>query len=129
MQQWLLAKNGTCHRCGNKGHIRPNCPSIKINKDNTDNDITNKEKKKARNFFLEKKWNSRIFQFVQYKDNEIFDDDNHSFEKLGFYDIGDLHELYLIILFLLDNQSTVDLFWDKKIVAEFGQQMSPQQLS
>ena len=51
-----------------------------------------------------------FFQFVQYKDNEIFDDDNHSFEKLGFYDIGDLHELYLIILFLLDNQSTVDLF-------------------
>ena len=53
---------------------------------------------------------------MQDTDNEESDDENQPFANFGFCGVEGRHLLYLIIMLLVDNQSTVNLFWNKKYV-------------
>ena len=56
-------KTVTCHNCGKKGHIKPNCPDL--NKDK-DKEMDKASKKKKAESILKKKEDEKTVTFVQH---------------------------------------------------------------
>jgi hypothetical protein len=120
-KDWAADK--TCYECGEKGHIKPHCPLLKkkkADKNGDDNDLdtdmdkqasANKKKKDK-----EKKAQMKTFMQRMAEDTDPKDDVEEM--DLSFCNISDskLNRVKLRDMLLLDNQSTVDLFCNRKLV-------------
>ena len=79
-------EKATCHHCSKKGHIRPTCP--KLNEDEDDSDLTNKDEscdskppkktkdKKKKKKGGKKKSSKVVFAQKRYSDSESSDEDS-----------------------------------------------------
>jgi hypothetical protein len=104
-------KKATCHHCGEVGHIRPNCPALK-DADSKEPDVdkwdaTSKDKK------TEKKKNSFAQQAAE---TDIESDPESQFTNFGLCATTS-NRINLREMTLLDNQSAVDLFCNRKLVS------------
>ena len=98
-------KNSTFHKCGNKGHIRTDCPNLK-----RDSSLSGKSNDKRHNN------NKRSVTFAAV-DGE--NEDRGGATGFGFCNITNTDsDLDLREMILLDNQSTVDLFCNKNLVQQ-----------
>ena len=107
----------TCHHCGEIGHIRPNCPALKEDEDKetpldksespskSSKDTKSANKKKKKTSFAQQKTET---------DNE--GETENQFVNFGFVIPSSFMDLRNMIL--LNNQSTVDLFCNPKLVSQ-----------
>jgi hypothetical protein len=106
-------KKATCHHCGEVGHIRPNCPALKDADDKEPDvdksDATSKDKKTEK-----KKKKTSFAQQAAETDNES--EPESQFTNFGFCTTTS-NRINLREMMLLDNQSTVDLFCNRKLVS------------
>ena len=100
-------KTVTCHHCGKKGHIKPNCPD-------KDKDLESDEaskKKKKEGILKKKEEDEKTVTFAQHEDS----DDEVRFVNLANAQVNkpkvDLRDMVL-----LDNQSTMDIFCNSRFV-------------
>jgi hypothetical protein len=111
-------KKATCHHCGETGHIRPNCPILKDNDDKeADGDKSNTTPKSSKdNKDVEKKKKNTSFaQPIAESENESKTE--NQFLKFGFCTTTISAPMNLRDMILLDKQSTVDLFCNRKLVS------------
>jgi hypothetical protein len=106
-------KKATCHHCGEVGHVRPNCPALKDADDKEPDvdksDATSKDKKTEK-----KKKKTSFAQQAAETDNES--EPESQFTNFGFC-AATSNRINLREMMLLDNQSTVDLFCNRKLVS------------
>ena len=57
-------------------------------------------------------------QFIQDTYNGEIDDDDNTLAHFGLWNVGDNHELDIRRIFLIENKSKVNLFWNKKLVTQ-----------
>jgi hypothetical protein len=117
---WMADK--MCHACNKKGHIASVCRDKKDSeKDETASKQDESSNTKKKNTKEKKKKKKAAKQFVQEEDEDKSDDDEdddhvgEGFTQFGFCSI-DSKKLNLSNMLLLDNQSTVDLFYNRKLV-------------
>ena len=96
-------KTMTCHNCGKKGHIKPNCPEFDKDKD----DKADKEKIKKLEGILKKKEEAKkTVTFVQHESD--------SEDDMGFVNLANAQvnkpQVDLYDMVLLDNQLMMDIF-------------------
>ena len=108
-------KKATCHNCGQKGHIRPECPEPKTENDDNKKEDDNNPDKKSSNKKLTLKNKSVQFTNVNDTDEENNEDvcaaqHNFAFDTL----ISTSDDLRHLLL--LDNQSTCDFFCNPKLL-------------
>jgi hypothetical protein len=121
------AANKTCYECAEKGHIKPDCSVLKKKKaDSNDNDdATDKDAEKLEKLAAAKKKkdkDKKAKTFIQ-KMAEMNETDKESSNDVSFCNI-DQHitkSVKLKNMLLLDNQLTVDLFCNKKLVKNISQ--------
>lgn len=114
-QEWAADK--VCYECGEKGHIKPNCPSLK-KKGDDDNEEDNKDvndkeaKKKAAAAKKKKEKEKKKKAFMQCMATEYDEDEDNDKNDLSFCTLTNLNKVKtkLLNMILLDNQSTVNLF-------------------
>jgi hypothetical protein len=108
-----MAEKTTCHHCGEVGHIRPNCPALEDADDKepdvNKSDATSKDKKTEK-----KKKKTSFAQQAAETDNES--EPESQFTNFGFC-TATSNRINLREMMLLDNQSTVDLFCNRKLVS------------
>jgi Reverse transcriptase (RNA-dependent DNA polymerase) len=106
-------KEATCHKCGKKGHIRPDCPE--------DDDDDEKETPSPKKSILKKKTGDKKKPAVNFATDVASDAEDEETES-QFYQYGfcttSSNRMNLRNMILLDNQSTVDLFCNKNLVSE-----------
>ena len=107
-------KDAVCHECGEKGHIRPNCPKLK-------DEDKEEEKEKPKKTVLKKKQADKKKSSVTFATDGPTDDDDDDDTDAQFFNFGfcttTSTRLNLRNMILLDNQSTVDLFCNKRLVS------------
>jgi hypothetical protein len=94
-------KEAVCHECGEKGHIRPNCPK---RKEESDDDTPAPKKSALKKKADKKKPQVSFATGAASKDDE--DETESQFYNFGFCTTSSKINLRKMIL--LDNQSTVD---------------------
>jgi hypothetical protein len=112
-------KEATCHECGEKGHIRPNCPKLKDTDDDDDDDAKEPTKKPPSKSILRKKSSDKK-KAVAFNNNAT-DDEEDLDSASQFFNFGfctTTSRLNLRNMILLDNQSTVDLFCNRHLVTD-----------
>ena len=68
----------------------------------------------------------KAIQFIQYTYNvEIDDDDDNTLAKFGLWNVGDNHELDIRSIFLIENKSKVNIFFNKKLVTQLCKTNKP----
>ena len=126
-------KKAKCHHCGEVGHIRPNCPTIQDDEDNNTSDTektdSNIRKSKATNKTEKKKsekTKTSLAQDANTTDAEESEPENQFFQydSFGFCSVAS-PDLKLRNMILLDCQSTVDLFCNRKLVSRVWESAKP----
>ena len=112
-------KEATCHKCGEKGHIHPNCPQ----NDNDDDPETPAPSEKPS---LKKKSTEKKKPGVTFATEVTFEaEEDEAESQFAQYNYGfcttTRGTIKLRQMILLDNQSTVDLFCDKNLVSQIQQ--------
>ena len=123
----------TCHKCGEKGHIKPNCPLLNKKgdkKDEHDQDESNHDTKKQSATKKKKEKDKKMKTFMQKLAEEDEADDTGSkelsFTNIGFTNIADykIDKIKLKNVLLLDNPSTVDFVCNLALVKNIRQVLS-----
>jgi hypothetical protein len=117
-------KDATCHECGKKGHICPNCPNFnKTVTDDDDDDAADKKAAKKKSY--KKKKAKKDKKQVAFSQQEADDDesaiessDNESDSDFSFCNTTNMLKANLRSMILLDNQSTTDLFCNRRLVSK-----------
>ena len=114
---WIL--KATCHECGEIGHIRPQCPLI-LDGDDSKTEGPSKSKSKEKKP-AEKKSKKTTFAQTETTETDNEDESSNQFASYGFANLhlhySSLASLDLRNMILLNNQSTVDLFCNPKLVS------------
>ena len=114
---WIL--KAICHECGEIGHIRPQCPLL-LEGDDSKADSPSKSKSKEKKP-AEKKSKKTTFAQTETTETDNEDESGNQFASYGFANLhlnsSSLTMLDLRNMILLDNQSTVDLFCNSKLVS------------
>jgi hypothetical protein len=112
-------KPATCHECGEIGHICPQCPLL-LEGDDSKADSPSKSKSKE-NKPAKKKSKKTTFAQTETTETDNEDESGNQFASYGFANLrlnsSSLASLDLRNMILLDNQSTVDLFCNSKLVS------------
>jgi len=105
-------QNATCHKCGKKGHISPNCTETEEAKpDETNDPPTVKTSNKSKT-----QKGKKHVTLACVSSEELSDSENSDF---GFCNANFVSaQLNLRDLILLDNQSTVDIFCNKRLLRD-----------
>ena len=122
-KDWAADK--TCYQCGEKGHIKPNCPLFNKKgdkKDEHDRDDSDRDSQKQAASKKKTEKEKKMKTFMQKLAEEDGADETGP-DELSFTNIGDskLDKVKLKNMLLLDNQSTVDLFCNKLLVENIRQ--------
>ena len=125
-------KKAICNECGEKGHIRPKCPKLQEDDSDDEEDDDEKEKEKeaqakkaAKEKEKKKKKKKKKLSFAQVdeEDSDDTSDDEFQFVQLAHSEAVQLvnpehrADVDLRTMILLDNQSTTDLFCNRKLVS------------
>ena len=123
-------KKAICHKCGEQGHIKPDCKKtdeeaaemLKNNTSNNNNGTETKNENQGQGN-SKKKDGSQSFNFGTIEDEDSDDDDSTNFSfftktKFRMFTTAKTGSNELTKLILLDNQSTVDLFADAKLLSD-----------
>ena len=108
-------KKATCHNCGQKGHIRPECPEPMTENDDDRKEDNNKPYKKSSNKKLTLKNKSVHFTNLNDTDEENNEDVCAAQYNFAFNThISTSDDLRHLLL--LDNQSPCDIFCNPKLL-------------
>jgi len=107
-------KTATCHKCGKKGHISPNCTETQEDDPDAEKDDSSTEKVSNKN--QKQKGNQHATLACVTSEEMLSDSDDSNF---GFCNANFVStQLNLRDLILLDNQSTVDIFYKQEAAQE-----------
>ena len=113
-------KKAKCHHCSKKGHIHPECPKLKNNEGNDDDDEqSNTPPQSEKSSFGKKsKKKSKRVTLAQTNtpDNDSNDDDSVDYNFCNIKRTG-RKGINLKDSILLNNQSTMDLFCNKRLAS------------
>ena len=118
-KDWAADK--TCFECGEKGHIKPNCPQLKKkkgdkDKDEDDSDDADKLAATKKRKDKEKKMKTFMQKMAEEAEAEEDAEDEISLCTIDQGKLKKINKVQLKNMLLLDNQSTVDLFCNKLIL-------------
>jgi hypothetical protein len=123
-KDWAADK--TCYECGKKGHIKPHCPLFKKRKADKNGDDDDLEKDIDKQASANKKKKDKVKKaqmktFMQRMAEDTDPKDDVEEMDLSFCNISKskLNRVKLRDMLLLDSQSTVDLFCNKKLVKTY----------
>jgi hypothetical protein len=126
--EWAAGK--TCYECGKKGHIKPHCPLLKKKKgENNEKDAEeqadNKSESDSKIAAIKKNKDKqkKMKTFMQKMADEDETDDEGFETDLSFCNVTKfkMSKSKLRNMVLLDNQSTADIFCNKKLVSNLRQ--------
>ena len=116
-------KKAKCHNCSKKGHICLDCPKLKQEEDDNDNndDVSVDDKKSSTAKSKKKKagGSKKKVSLAQKADQDDESDDDDDTDNYDFCNVSNktMDPIVLWDSILLNNQSTINLFCNRRLVS------------